>query len=167
MLYCAYGSNLHPLRLRARAPSAELLGSAPVSGWELRFHKRSVDGSAKCNIVPSAAKSGTVCVAVFRLDAADLQRLDGVEGVGFGYDHFELAVPDFGTVLTYRAADSHIDDQLRPYPWYKAYVLAGCEYHRFAEGYLRRIKDHPENEDLDLARSQQHMARIRRFGVRE
>jgi hypothetical protein len=33
VLYAAYGSNLHPLRLAARAPSAALLGTCALPGW--------------------------------------------------------------------------------------------------------------------------------------
>jgi hypothetical protein len=38
--YFAYGSNLHPLRLQERVPSAALLGWTHLHGWELRFDKR-------------------------------------------------------------------------------------------------------------------------------
>ena len=40
MLYAAYGSNLHPVRLSARVRAARLLGAGSVTGWELRFNKR-------------------------------------------------------------------------------------------------------------------------------
>ena len=38
-LYFAYGSNLHPPRLRARTPSARALGRADLEGYRLLFHK--------------------------------------------------------------------------------------------------------------------------------
>jgi hypothetical protein len=47
--YFAYGSNMETARLRERMPSAKPLGVAKLSGHELRFHKRSKDGSGKCN----------------------------------------------------------------------------------------------------------------------
>ena len=49
LLYFAYGSNLHPERLRERVPSAESLGVARLEAHVLRFHKRGRDGSGKCD----------------------------------------------------------------------------------------------------------------------
>ena len=50
--YAAFGSNLHPLRLQKRIPSARLLGVAPVDGFRLAFNKTGdIDGSGKANIV--------------------------------------------------------------------------------------------------------------------
>lgn len=46
--YLAYGSNLHPLRLTARVSSARPLGTVPMPGYKIAFHKRSIDHSGKC-----------------------------------------------------------------------------------------------------------------------
>ena len=48
--YLAYGSNLHPLRLTLRVPSARVIGVVEMPGYMLEFHKRSIDGSGKCLI---------------------------------------------------------------------------------------------------------------------
>lgn len=161
MLYAAYGSNLHPGRLHARVPSAELAGTAAVPGWKLKFHKRGMDGSAKCNIVPRA--QSLIRVAVYRLGSGELWRLDHAEGLGRGYDHFELTVAEFGPVLTYRAAEAYVDDRLMPFTWYHAYVMAGCEYHAFEPEYVEPLRDHPHVDDPDAARQREHLGRIRRF----
>ena len=47
----AYGSNMPSARLRGRCPSARAIGIAELRGHELRWHKRSKDGSGKCDIV--------------------------------------------------------------------------------------------------------------------
>lgn len=82
MYYAAYGSNLHPLRLRERVASARLIGTHFLADWSLRFHKRSRDKSAKCNI--DAGGSG-IYVAVSDISVADMRTLDGIEGLGSGY----------------------------------------------------------------------------------
>ena len=53
LYYFAYGSNLHPKRLKdpKRAPSAELVTTGTVTGYCLKWHKESSDGSSKCNII--------------------------------------------------------------------------------------------------------------------
>jgi len=57
-LYFAYGSNMAAERLRARVPSARLMGSAVLAGHALRFHKPgSNDGSAKCDAALRGARA--------------------------------------------------------------------------------------------------------------
>lgn len=51
VLYFAYGSNLCLPRLRSRVPSVALVGTAVLSGYELRWHKRSTDTSGKCDVI--------------------------------------------------------------------------------------------------------------------
>ena len=77
-LYFAYGSNLHPLRLRARVPSSRLVGRAKLRGHALRCHKKSLfDGSGKCDAYPTGREDDCVLGAVFTLDAAERPVLDG------------------------------------------------------------------------------------------
>jgi len=134
--YAAYGSNLHPLRLKARTPSAQLTGTAYLPDWSLQFHKRSIDASGKCTI--SKGSSG-VYVAVYRMSATDKRELDRIEGVGKGYADARIAVPEFGACATYIAAASHVDDTLQPYDWYRELVLLGCEELGLPGDYPRRI----------------------------
>lgn len=167
MLYCAYGSNLHPGRLSARIDAAKLLGTAQLSDWALRFHKRSnVDNSGKCNIVPARARAG-VYAAIFALDESGLARLDEIEGRGVGYEHTMIRLPEYGSVLAYVAQPSHIDEHLLPFGWYKEFVLAGCRYHGFDRSYVDSIHGLAHREDPDRHRHQREMKRIAtmRFGV--
>lgn len=46
--YLAYGSNLHPIRMTERVPSARVLGAIELPDHLLAFNKRSTDGSSKC-----------------------------------------------------------------------------------------------------------------------
>ena len=122
MLYAAYGSNLHPVRLSLRLPGAIYQGTAAVPGRRLRFHKRSVDESGKCNITTG---DGIIHVAVYELTGREKSRLAEIEGAGYTIE--TLDVPGFGECFTYVAALSYIDERLRPYTWYKELVLVGCE----------------------------------------
>ena len=135
--YAAYGSNLHPGRLVRRVPSARWLGSARVPDMALRFHKRGKDGSGKCNVV---AGDGEVHVAVYEFETAEKPLLDHIEGLGHGYEAASLAVTGFGTCFTYTAADTHINETLDPFGWYKQLVLLGWEFNGFPNGYVEQIR---------------------------
>ncbi len=113
MLYVAYGSNLHPIRIQQRTPSAQLLGTAVIAHHFLNFHKRGyTDFSGKCNIV--ACHSSTVYVAVYNIPLAEMTSLDLHEGVGSGYDRALISVDGFGDCVTYVAAAAHINEALSP-----------------------------------------------------
>lgn len=144
--YAAYGSNLHPLRLGARTPSARLLGAGFLADRSIRFHKRSRDGSGKCSI--STGGSG-VHVAVYAMTATDKIVLDGIEGVGAGYCGIRINVPGYGSCFSYVASESHVDDTLVPYDWYKALVIAGASVHRFPGPYMSRLRQVPTTNDPD------------------
>lgn len=153
--YVAYGSNLHPLRLRARVGDAPLLGTAALENHEVRFHKRgNIDGSGKCNLVQRSGKRAYV--AVYELSEKGAELLDEAEGLGNGYERATIEVSGFGRSMTYRAQETHIDDSLAPFTWYKDLVLAGCRYHRFPETYLESIEAIPAVRDPDPDRHALH-----------
>ena len=157
MLYAAYGSNLHPLRLTKRISSTQLIGTAFVAGWSLHFHKRSNDKSAKCNIVLGSVG---IHVAVFDISAADKVTLDGIEGAG--YSGITLNVPEFGDCSSYIADESYIDDSLAPYDWYKELVLVGARMHGFPDEYVKRVHSIPACQDPD---SKRHAEKWRDVGL--
>jgi len=144
--YAAYGSNLHPIRLNQRVPSAKLVATSRVSGFGLRFHKRSMDGSGKCDIVET---EGEIFVAIYDVPLDDKPLLDKVEGLGIGYDEIQISVPGLGCCWTYAAAESHIDEKLIPYSWYKELVVLGCEFNSFPDEYVQRIRQIAERRDPD------------------
>jgi hypothetical protein len=149
MRYAAYGSNLHPMRLSERIASAELIATGFLPDRNLRFHKRSVDNSGKCNIVTG---SEGVHVAVFEISIEDKTALDEIEGAGFGYVSTDLDVPGIGLCATYLAAATHIDDTLVPYDWYRELVLLGARAQRFPQPYIDAIAATPSCEDPDADR---------------
>jgi hypothetical protein len=149
--YAAYGSNLHPLRLQKRVPSTRLLGVSFVSGYELRFNKKSdIDGSGKCSINHG---DGIVHLAVFEIKAEEKVILDRCEGLGRGYEEISIDLRHFGSCLTYIANPAVVDETLRPTDWYKEMVLLGCRSHDFPKEYIRSIEITRSIEDRNARRS--------------
>ena len=126
-------------RLRERMPSCKALGIATLPGHALHFHKRSADKSGKCNAVASGNDNRVIGV-LFSFDPAERAALDKAEGVGNGYEHAMVTViNDKGRrrkVLTYLATPDYIDDSLKPYGWYKDFVLAGGREHGLPPEYI-------------------------------
>lgn len=149
MKYAAYGSNLHPLRLSDRIASAQLVSSAFLPDWSLEFHKRSKDQSGKCSI---RAGGDGVHLAVFEISREGKIALDRIEGVGEGYSEIFLYIPGYGQCVSYAATESHIDDSLKPYNWYKQLVLLGARFHGFPDDYLDQIESLPAIDDPDPIR---------------
>ncbi|MBE2245518.1 MAG: gamma-glutamylcyclotransferase [Burkholderiaceae bacterium] len=156
-LYFAYGSNMLTRRLRERTPSARVVGSATLAGHELRWHKVSKDGSAKCDIVVAKAAQACVHGVVFEIAVADKPALDIAEGIGMGYKGCEVEVRTANGALsawTYRA--TNIDPLARPYPWYKALVVAGAKEHGLPAAYVAALEAVVTREDPKPERAAQN-----------
>lgn len=150
--YFAYGSNLCLPRLVSRVPDVRALGPASLHGYELRWHKRSVDRSGKCSIVPSASAAAVVHGALFTIPKARKHLLDRVED---GYADLTLRVQSSqGAVSaqTYVARPTHIDDSLRPYAWYRDLVVSGAESHGLPAEYVESLRLVVPREDQDAER---------------
>lgn len=142
--YAAYGSNLHPLRLMAhdRCPTARLRGTSIMPGWRLAFRKRSADGSAKCDADKSGNSSNKLWIAVFDIPEAEEAALDNAEGLGSGYNKFEIKLRMDGENITAKIylADKEAIVTDAPYDWYKEMVYLGAEYHSFPIIYTDQIQ---------------------------
>lgn len=166
VVYFAYGSNMSTARLRERMPSCQPLGTATLPGHSLRFHKRSIDGSGKCNAFRRGNDHYVVGV-LFRFDPAEHDKLDEAEGVGRGYEHAMVTVINEEgrrrKVLTYVATPSHIDDRLQPYGWYKEFVLSGAEEHGLPTEYVaEHIRAVEGIEDPNKKRDEKQRAILKR-----
>lgn len=165
LLYFAYGSNLHPHRLRERVPSARALAVARLTGYALRFHKRGRDGSGKCNIHHTGRPADRVFGAVYVMAAGERARLDGAEGLGAGYrlawlDVYADDTPH--TVFSYIAETGHIDDTLSPFDWYHQLVLAGARHHGLPNEYVAAIGAVAAYPDPDAERHALHQRLLQR-----
>lgn len=151
-LYFAYGSNLHPARMRARVPSARVVAVGRVPGFRLAFRKSGRDGSAKCDLEP--APEATVWGALYRFAAAEQPALDAAEGPGYYIARVTVATAE-GVVeaFTYRARRDWIDEAAVPYDWYRDLVLAGARAHDLPQMYVAAIAGIDAIADADTNRA--------------
>ena len=167
MLYFAYGSNMLTERLQDRVPSAEPVSSATLPGRTLRFHKRSKDGSGKCNLAPASEESASVHGVLFDFASDDLSALDEAEHRGYGYERRRVhpQTPN-GSVdaFAYVAQPAYIDDALRPYDWYRALVTAGAHQHNLPSAYRNRIEATRSYPDPDTDRRRTYRSLLRTAG---
>ena len=147
MKYFAYGSNMLDERLQSpdRVRGATFQTKGSIRGYKLRFHKRSVDGSGKCNIIKTASAGDVVYGVVFEVPDDQLKALDKAEGLGQGYHHdcnIPVRIPD-GTekpILAYVADSNFIEDTFIPYGWYHRLVIAGAEQHQLPKKYIEDLQ---------------------------
>jgi len=164
--YLAYGSNLHPLRLRERVPSSILQGQLCLPGYRLAFHKLGQDGSGKCNIIKTDKQDDWVHAALFELDAGEKTLLDGFEGAGYAVE--EMALEWQGMSIRpfiYIAEGNWIDDGLLPYHWYREIVGLGARYHGLADEYIAFIEGQASIQDPVSERGHRHGQLIERMRV--
>jgi len=157
MHYFGYGSNMLLARLKRRVPSAERVANATLTGYGLRFHKRSRDGSGKCNIIPNDGE--TVHGVVFDVSCADLDALDEAEQQGRRYQRQPVTVQTETSAVdafAYVAEPFYVDDSLMPYEWYHALVLAGAHEHSLPPPYIEQIEAVPTCPDPDRKRRRRH-----------
>jgi cation transport regulator ChaC len=139
--YFAYGSNMWTPRLRERVPSAEPMGIASLAGYRLRFHKRSIDGSAKCNAFYTGNNANVVWGAVFDILQAEKANLDRAEGLslkGYRDSSVSLTRPtgEQLAAVTYLAQSAALVGDLPTYSWYKEFVARGAVQHGLPGDYI-------------------------------
>lgn len=163
--YLAYGSNLHPRRLLERTPSAHVIGVVQIPGLKLSFHKRSTDGSGKCDLHASSPDSLSYGV-IYALSPTDKKILDEAEGLGRGYHETTRSLSCNNIsyqCYPYVAAHTHVDATLRPYHWYKAFVLAGARHHNLPKAYIDEIESVDSMPDPDSSRDAGNRALLARM----
>lgn len=157
-LYFAYGSNMLSRRLRARTPSARVVSTAVLPCHELRWHKISRDGSAKCDAVQVSSPDCAVHGVVYEIDGAEKPSLDVAEGIGMGYKEKMVKVLTTAGELeawTYQATNT--DRLALPYTWYKALVVAGALEHGLPDAYVKALEAIATKPDRDEDRAAQNL----------
>lgn len=159
--YFAYGSNLHPLRLQERVPSATFIGVVKAEQCRLTFSKKSKDGSGKCNFFESGDSSGAVYGVLYEINASEKGALDRAEGNGYieRLVSFELHGIHYAP-FTYVADSAYIDGALQPYEWYKGFVIEGARCHGFPDEYISALDKIPAKPDHNAMRASENMARL-------
>ena len=141
-IYFAYGSNMSVRRLKKRVSSAKPLGMGWLPEHRLMFHKRSQDGSGKCDIVPS--RTCTVFGVLFEIDSGEEKNLDQCEGLNYGYlkrkCNVQVGEGRCIPAFTYHADPTRVDDKLKPYSWYLNHVITGAEEASLPETYVQQVR---------------------------
>ncbi|MCV3243042.1 RES domain-containing protein [Mesorhizobium sp. ZC-5] len=163
--YFAYGSNMSTDRLRYRISRCRAKGIASLVGHELRFHKASKDGSAKCDAFETSDLASVVVGVLFDVPLSDKTVLDKAEGLGSGYDDAKVTVIDADGLpveaITYVASPKSITTGLKPYDWYKDFVVQGAVEHDLPEAYVNRyIRSVAAIADPDQDRTQKRVAEV-------
>ena len=162
--YFAYGSNMSIRRLRARVPSAHLICTAELRGYRLAFHKRGLDGSGKCMVMPSTRPHAVVHGVVFRILRVEKPALDAAEMLGVGYEERGVELHTTAGIITvqmYEAKASHIDPALQPFDWYKAFVVTGAREHGLPHWYVAAVERVTSDPDPNTSRARQHRRLLR------
>lgn len=168
VVYCvSYGSNLHPLRIQERVPSARALGVVELPGFDLAFRKRSNDRSGKCSLHPAPATRKAYGV-LYQFDSGDKAGLDIAEGSRNGYFEQQVSVPLKGAnynAYLYMVSSTHLNSGLAPYHWYKNLVVAGAQFHGLPGEYVAAIQSVVSVEDSNSQRREENEALLRRMGL--
>jgi len=157
MKYFAYGSNMFQQRLKKRVPSANFISIAVLSGYTIKFHKRSQDGSGKCNAFRTNNPEDLIYGVLFEFDSSDRSVLDEHEGLGRGYHEETVELSSNGEVVeavTFIADSNAIDESLSPYAWYKDFVVEGAKQNSINSEYITHLEGFIALTDPDKSREE-------------
>jgi gamma-glutamylcyclotransferase len=153
----AYGSNMCSGRFRVYGVTPEGEGRAALlTGYRLRFNKKSQkDGSGKANVEPQ--EGGRAWGVLYTIPETDLQLLDEGEK---GYSRVKLPVLANNVAVdawVYIASSPDNDPALRPYSWYKRFLVEGAREHAIPPEYVAELEQidaaHEKNEKRDREKS--------------
>ena len=142
------------LTAKERAPSAVPIGTGYVSNRRLTFDKVSRDESGKCDIEITVNSTDRVYGVVFEISSAEKSNLDREEGLRKGYKEEQVLVVALNG-KTYKAIGyvaTKKDPTLRPYDWYKAFVIAGAKEHKLPTEYVEWLRTFDSQPDPDAKR---------------
>jgi len=146
-------------RFRAYGVSPEAAGRAAVlPGHRLVFNKKSTDDkSGKANVAAHAGSD--VWGVLYAVPDGDLDKLDKGEG---GYRRVRLSLRLVDNTSTgawvYVAKKPKDDPALRPYTWYKRFLVEGAREHSLPEDYIAELDRIAAVADTDERRDREKRA---------
>lgn len=156
MKYFAYGSNMLLSRLRERTPSAKLLSTGILFEHKLIFHKISYDGSGKCDAYQTNNDCDHLYGVIYEIPKHEKYNLDIAEGLGLGYEEKNVSIyvnskKTIVDAITYYATEIHAS--LKPYCWYKNFVVQGAIENCLPEEYIDTLRNAESIKDSDIKRT--------------
>ena len=144
-------------RLRFRVPACEFVSIARLPQYQLRFHKRSKDGSSKCDAFYAGEELDALWGVVFNIATSEKTKLDQVYNAG----SVSVVTPSgkYLEAATYLSDKTAIAQDLAPYTWYKEFVDRGAAEHGLPKNYVaeairptKSLPDpHPQRERDECA----------------
>lgn len=148
MKYFAYGSNTLVDRLVERVPSARPIGPAVLFHHRIMWHKLGTDGSGKCDIIESAETNSRVWGVLYEFDDKEMILLDRAESFGYGYEQKPVIVyVDERSHEAFAYYAIQTNPLLRPFHWYKDFVISGAEQNGLPLSYLNELNAVESIED--------------------
>ena len=137
----AYG--VTPLRAR----------DALLKRHKLSFRKRSQDRSGKADVVSSMSRDAHVWGVLYDVGAQDLVRLDaGEQGYQRQRSRILLRNGRRARVWIYVSTRDQRDESLRPYTWYKRFLVEGAKEHQLPKSYIASLEGIIAIQDPDRER---------------
>ena len=157
--YFAYGSNMLFKRLNDRI-TARKIGKAKLPNHKLTFYKRSNDNSGKCDIYDTRDSNDYVLGIIYEINKNEQEKLNRIEGKGNGYELKEIEVINENNeiIRTISYFATNIDENLKPYCWYKKHVLEGAKENHLEDDYIKTIEKIPCKIDLDEKRKNRELS---------
>ena len=138
-MFCfSYGSNMLQSRLRDRIGPFRRLGRAYLTGYALRFNKKScIDMSGKCNVSHTGNPDDHVWGALDCLTEEQFDKLDGIEGRDYCRVPVRVVIDEQAVEAhLYVAKPEAVKPDLRPLGSYKRYVLEGAQELKLPSDYI-------------------------------
>ena len=160
---------MYSARLRYRVDCVAQ-SSAILPKHTLRFHKKGSDGSAKCDAFFTDVEADRVIGVLFDIPEAEKRKLDAAEGLGKGYNekHVNVLTPDgsLRDAFLYVADRAAMDERIRPYSWYRDFVISGATEHSLPPDYIGAyILPVQATKDPDAGRDKRERAKIKAESV--
>jgi len=151
ILYFGYGSNMPKAVIEERVGPCERVGVAYITGYTLRFHKRStIDHTGKCDAYRTGEPTDIVWGSVDLLSDDQIAAMDEVEGPGYRRVTVKATMGErIVEADIYLARPEAVDPELSPIDSYKECVLSGARELDLPAEYVDAIEAVPSMPDPD------------------
>ncbi len=145
--YFSYSTTMNSSRLEGRGVKFISKEPAFIENYKLKFNKKSIDGTAKANIV--AEEKSRVYGILYAIDIAEFEKIKNIEGLSSG--HFTTRILPVSTLNgetfmanVFIANPKYVvsDDELRPSKDYVNGIMDIISEENFDTDYIEYIKSY-------------------------